>query len=185
MDEVDEVGNIEEVEDSEDIEFIDEGQIDNGSRPTEPQHEKKARKRAVRPDRHYTIVDAIYFDEQGTRHEIAGVPEYNTDKYGDYWGRYPYIAASKAFTGIQKHMKKFEKQRKGQLWFPNYDPDKPPIVIFIIQDVLTGKNYAYQGQRVRAPQSRDAPRIIQNADGRTRIYNWVNDIIPLKGVIEE
>ncbi len=144
----------------------------------------KPKKRKDRPDRHYTVVDAVYFDVDGDKHEIAGVPEYNTDHYGDYWGHYPYIAASKAFTGLQKHMKKFYRQRVEEPWFPNYSPDNPPVIIFIIQDTGNGKNYAYQGQRIKAPQSRTAPRVIQNPDGRIRTYNWVNDILPLKDVIE-
>jgi hypothetical protein len=113
------------------------------------------------------------------------VPEYGKGTYGDYWGHYPYIAASKAFTGIQKHMKKFHKQRADEPWFPNYNPAEPPVISFIIHDIKDAKNYAYQGQRIRAPQSEKGPRIVYNVDGRIRKYNWVNKIVPLKDAIVE
>ena len=147
-------------------------------------NEKKHDKNTPRTKRYYKIVDAVYFDDDDNKHNIAGVPEYDTEYYGDYSGHYPYIAASKAFTGLQKHMKKFYKQRPGNPWFPNYRPDKPPTIIFIINDNLNGKNYAYRGRRIRAPQSIDKPRIIRNADGRIRKYLWKNDIYRLKDVIE-
>lgn len=129
--------------------------------------------------RHYTVTDAFYIDTAGVKRKIAGVPEYGTDYFGDYHGDYPYIAATKAFTGLQKHMKKFHQQRE-EPWFPNYDPEDPPVIRFLIQDTEGGKQYAYQGRRVRAPQSQAGPRMVAGDGGRVREYNWANEITPLK-----
>ena len=140
-------------------------------------------KRNLMITKKFAIVNAVYYDTEGTQRLIAGVPEYYSDHFGDYNAKYPYEAASKAFTGLQKHLKKFRNQRQApeEPWFPNYDPENPPIIIFVIQDLTNNKQYAYQGQRIRHVQSIDGPRIVRNEnDDRVREYNWANDIMPLK-----
>lgn len=131
------------------------------------------------PLKTFTVTQAVYYDENDVQRKIAGVPEYGSDSFGQYTGYYPYEAASKAFSGLQRHMKMFHKQRM-PTWFPAYDPESPPVMIFIIRDIDSERRYAYQGQREFAPQSVDAPRVVTGPDGRVRAYNWINNIKPLK-----
>lgn len=105
---------------------------------------------------------------------IAGVPEYDMDYYGEYTGNYPYQAASKAFTGLQKHMKKFYRQREGQPWFPGYNPENPPDIIFKMIEVDTGEEDWYHGERVPAHQGRRV--VVNDTDGRVREYKWENKV---------
>ena len=146
-----------------------------GHKPPKPQKtQKKEKKEEKDPeDRQghtFTVIDAIsYAPGSPDGHPIAGVPEYGKDTFGLYSGKYPYVAASKAFSNLQKHMKKFSKD-----WFPDYEPDNPPTIIFLLRRLSDKKIFAYQGRRKTAPQSKDGPRIVES-EGRTRVYRWVNE----------
>lgn len=109
---------------------------------------------------------------------IAGVPGYDMDYYGEYTGNYPYQAASKAFTGLQKHMKKFHGQRKSKPWFPGYDPENPPDIVFKMVEINDDDDIVdedwYIGKRVPARQGRRV--IVNSTDGRIREYKWESKV---------
>jgi hypothetical protein len=120
--------------------------------------------------RMFAVSEALYIVDKKPI-PIAGVPEYGQLYYGEYTGRYPYQAASKAFTGLQKHMKKFNDTGD---WFPDYDPDTPPEIMFKLVDVSSMEESHYHGIRVAAHQG---DRIVTNAnDGRVRNYRWDNKV---------
>lgn len=117
----------------------------------------------------FAVAEAYYIvGDNDVLNEIAGVPEYGQKYFGEYTGEYPYQAANKAFTGLQKHMNKFHNKDNKE-WFPGYDPENPPVIIFKLVDVGSDEGVYYQG--VRVPHHQGERRII-NADGRERIYRW-------------
>jgi hypothetical protein len=115
-------------------------------------------------------VSEAYYLRGGDLEPIAGVPEHDMMYFGEYSGKTPRQASSKAFTGLQKHMKKFHKTGK---WFPDYDPDRPPEMVFQLVDVESREFNYYHGVRVPAHQGN---RKITNADGRVREYRWDNKV---------
>lgn len=116
-------------------------------------------------------VSEAYYLINGDPEPIAGVPEYGQMFFGEYSGQYPYQAASKAFTGLQKHMKKFHNGN--DTWFPGYDPEQPPEIMFKLVDVDTLEGDYYHGERVPAHQGE---RVVVNNDGRVRHYRWDNKV---------
>jgi hypothetical protein len=117
-----------------------------------------------------TIVDAaVVQDDNAT--PINGVPGFHSDNKGLFQGKYPYSVASKALTSLYKHLLKYKTE-----WFPWYDTDNPPHILLVIENRDTGKKYAYLGHRETAPQSRNGPRVIPGANGRKRVYKWVNKL---------
>lgn len=105
--------------------------------------------------------------------DIKGIPQYNENYYGDYTGKYPYVAASKAATGIYKHLKKFYKGG----WFPDYDPEEPPEIVFILTNMETGEHVQYHGARVPAHQGN---RTLVGDQGRVRNYKWDNIVTKIE-----
>lgn len=120
------------------------------------------------------MTEAHYINGDGDMTKIDGVPEYGYKYFGEYTGVWPYNAASKAFTGLQKHMNKFNKTGR---WFQDYDPDQPPDIIFTIEDVETSVSMQYRGERVPAHQGE---RQVVSSSGRVRNYRWENKITKLK-----
>lgn len=119
------------------------------------------------PKKEYTILEAYYY-VNGDPYYIYGIPSYGETTFGKYIARFPYAAASKAFTGIQQHMKKFKE------WYEDYDSEQPPQVFFIILDTVTGKTSKYIGNRVPSP--RGVERVVNFTDGRVREYRWINKL---------
>lgn len=119
----------------------------------------------------FAVPEAYYMSpDQNNWVSIAGVPEFGQMYFGEYSGKYPNQAASKAFTGLQKHIKKFSKGD----WFPDVDPENPPEIIFKLVDVETQEGDYYHGVRVPAHQGE---RVVVNAkDGRVRRYKWDNKV---------
>lgn len=108
--------------------------------------------------------------------EIAGVPAYGQLYFGEYTGRYPYQAAHKAFTGLQKYMKRFHRGGRNidKDWFPGYDPANPPMIVFRLVDLSEPDNEMfYRGVRLPHHQGE---RTVVNADGRTRTYRWESKV---------
>lgn len=126
-------------------------------------------------DEMYGITEAFYIINEVPR-PIKGIPSYGMEYYGEYTGPYPYLAASKAFTGIQKYLKKWQDSGTGD-WFPGYDPEDPPEIIFTLENVMTGKSNIYHGTRIPAHQG---DRTVVNADGRIRNYRWENKVVKLQ-----
>lgn len=125
-----------------------------------------------KPIRLFAVSEAYYI-ANNTHIPIAGVPEYGMRYFGEYTGIYPYQAATKAFTGLQKHMKKF----KNGGWFPGYDPENPPEIYFTLVDVATQESDYYKGKRIPAHQGRR--QVVNASDGRVRNYRWDNKITKL------
>lgn len=123
----------------------------------------------------YGVTEAFYIINENPR-PIKGIPSHDMEYFGEYTGPFPYLAASKAFTGIQKYMKKWWKSGTGN-WFPDYDPEDPPDIIFTMENVMTGKSAIYHGTRVQAHQGK---RTVINADGRVRNYQWENKVVKLR-----
>jgi hypothetical protein len=121
----------------------------------------------------FAVTEAYYLNAEGDMVNISGVPEHGYKYFGEYTGIWPYVAASKAFTGLQKHMHKFYR---GGKWFRDYDPDQPPIIIFTIEDVETNIGTRYRGERVAAHQGN---RQVVSSSGRVRNYRWENVITKL------
>jgi hypothetical protein len=121
--------------------------------------------------KYFTITDAYYLDTNENLIAIPGIPSYGKNSYGSYSGTYQYQAASKAFTGIQKFLKKFHKDG----WFDdaNYNPDSPPSIVFNLIDIESQKSQYYIGNREPASQGQ---RKVINSDGRVRNYKWNNKI---------
>ena len=126
--------------------------------------------------RNFSVSSAYYINNDDELIEISGVPEYNKDYYGKYTGDYPYQGATKAFTGLQKHMKKFNMYDDID-WFPGYDENHPPEIVFKMVDTDTLEEFEYYGVRKPSPQGQ---RTIVNNDGRVREYKWVNHIQKLE-----
>ena len=125
------------------------------------------------PLKHYTVTQAHYFDASEEMIKIKGVPETPHNYFGEYYAKFPSIGASKAFTGLQKFMKKY-RNTNGHTWFPGYDPEDPPDILYTIMETASKDTFSYYGRRVPSTQG---TRAITNKDtGRTRIYRWVNDI---------
>ena len=118
----------------------------------------------------FAVTEAHYVDEIGELQKIAGVPELGYKYFGEYTGNYPYQAASKAFTGLQKHMNKFHKTGK---WFHDYDHDHPPDIVFTMQDVESMESRKYHGHRIPAHQG---DREIVGSSGRVRHYRWESKV---------
>ena len=124
------------------------------------------------------VISEAYYLNGNDLVTIAGIPSQNNDdmySYGTYTGKYPYVAASKAFTGLQKYLKKFHKDSE---WFPGYDPKNPPSIVYNLINVETGKSQYYQGYRVPALQGNRT--VINSEDGRIREYKWDNIINKIK-----
>jgi hypothetical protein len=118
-----------------------------------------------------TVIDAAIINDEGDTRPINGIPGYHSKKMGNFNGKYPYSAASKALTSVYKHLSKYKTE-----WFPWYNPDDPPKIVLVIQNIDNGKKYAYIGSRSTAPQSKDGPRVIVGDNGRQRIYKWLNRV---------
>jgi hypothetical protein len=118
-----------------------------------------------------TIIQAAFLNKEYETSPISGIPEYHSKKKGEFHGKTPRLAASKALTSIYAHLKKYQDE-----WFPTVDLEHPPNIVFVIENVDTQKKYAYIGSRVTAPQSRNEPRRITNKDGRVRVYKWINKL---------
>lgn len=119
-------------------------------------------------DRLYAVKEAYYSqeDDQDRGRPIAGIPPYGFKYFGEYTGS-PSQASKKAFTGLQKHMKKYHKDSD---WFPGYDPSTPPKITFMMVDVSDPDTPMwYVGRRIPAHQGN---RVIKNKDGRIRNYKW-------------
>jgi hypothetical protein len=127
----------------------------------------------------FAVAEAYYYID-GNPNEIAGVPEYERKYYGEYTGVYPYQAASKAFTGLQKHIKKFYKSGD---WFPGYDPEEPPVITFKLVDVNNDEADWYQGYRIPAHQG--VREVINKSDGRIRRYRWENKVVKINHVQDQ
>lgn len=121
----------------------------------------------------FAVAEAYYYID-GNPNVIAGVPEYERKYYGEYTGVYPYQAASKAFTGLQKHIKKFYKTGD---WFPGYNPEEPPVISFKLVDVNNGEEDWYQGRRI--PHHQGVREVINQTDGRIRRYRWKNKVVKI------
>ncbi len=115
----------------------------------------------------FTIIDAVIADDDGNTSAINGIPTYHTKTFGRYRGNYPYLAAKKGLTSIYKHFSKYPD------WFPKYNSNDPPQIIFVLKHLNTGKLYAYLGQRMRAPTE---SRSIVGSYGRVRVYRWINKV---------
>jgi len=121
-------------------------------------------------------VKEAYYNIKGNR-SIAGVPPHGYMYFGEYTGS-PSQASKKAFTGLQKHMKKYYKD-KDTNWFPGYRPADPPPITFMMVDVANPEiQMWYRGIRVPAHQGN---RIIENSDGRIRRYKWDSKVTRLDG----
>ena len=118
----------------------------------------------------YSIVKAYYIIGDSVLN-IPGVPEYNRKYFGEYSGKYPYEAASKAFTGLQKHIKKFSD------WFPEYNEEHPFEIIYVLENVENDTQTTYHGKRVPAHQGQR--ELINYNTGRKRIYKWDNQIVKI------
>lgn len=124
----------------------------------------------------YGVTKAYYIIDEELI-PVAGVPPFNEKVFGEYRpdNKGDIIkVAKRAFTGLQKHMKKFHTQTKsdGEPWFPYYDPDNPPLIAFELIEIESGQTFNFIGQRIPAHQG---PRIVINAnDGRVRQYLWEN-----------
>lgn len=123
----------------------------------------------------YGVTEAFYVVNEDAR-PIKGIPSHGMVYFGEYTGPFPYLAASKAFTGIQKYMKKWNGTGTVE-WFPDYDPKEPPEIIFTMENVETGWTGTYHGTRVPAHQGK---RTVVNDDGRVRNYQWENKVVKLK-----
>jgi len=118
----------------------------------------------------FSVSEAYYIVDKDPI-DIAGVPEYGTKYFGEYSGKYPKQAASKAFTGLHKHMKKFYKTGD---WFPGYNPENPPIIYFTLVNIDTDVSGNYIGTRIPAHQGNRS--IVNSNDGRVRNYRWENKV---------
>lgn len=109
------------------------------------------------------------------QNNIEHIPMVERDSYGSYHGKYPQVAASKAYTSILKHMDKYVS------YYPTYQPNMKLIIY--MTETTPGKNYGrvhmYVGKRERAPQSLNQDRIIEGSDGRIRKYAWINKMSPI------
>lgn len=133
----------------------------------------------------YSVTDAYYVGRDGEPLIMDGVPEYGRDYFGEYTGKYPSEAASKAFTGLQKHIKNFPS------WFPGYREDDPFPIIYVIQeptlpsehtagDMKADTKHTYYGKRIPAHQG---TRKIVSPDGRIRVYKWDNKITKIDDIL--
>lgn len=122
----------------------------------------------------FRIVSALYFTDQGQK-EIPGI-----EGQGLYTGAEPNIAAQKVYTGVNKYLKKYQSDQ----WFVDFDENKPPKILFVMQDLNTGDLTAWYSWRVPAPQG---VRILTGDDFRERTYKWKNKAkkAPLETVIEK
>jgi hypothetical protein len=119
----------------------------------------------------FAVKEAHYTNGQDQERSIAGVPPNGYLYFGEYTGS-PSQAAKKAFTGLQKHMKKYHNDDAGggRRWFPGYNPSNPPVITFMMVDVADPDTPLwYTGKRIPAHQGN---RIIENSDGRIRKYKW-------------
>ena len=126
--------------------------------------------------KYFTIIDAYYLDANDDLIPIPGIPPYKEKNYGLYSGDYQYQAASKAFTGIQKFLKKFHNDG----WFKdaNYNPDHPPSIVFNLLNHENNKAQFYIGNRL--PSTQGNRKVVNSEDGRIRNYKWVNDVKKIK-----
>jgi hypothetical protein len=122
----------------------------------------------------YAITDAYYIIGEDVI-KIKGIPSYGMKYYGEYVAQYPYEAATKACTGIYKYMKKYHNTGTGG-WYPGYQPDKPPDIVFNLENVETEQNQRYHCSRIPAHQG---ARVITGNKGRTRHYKWDNKVTKL------
>lgn len=122
--------------------------------------------------RTFAVSEAHYI-HNNTHFPIAGVPGYNEEFFGEYTGKYPYEAASKAFTGLQKHMKKFYKTGD---WFPHYDPEQPPVIIYKLVEMDTDNDVVLMYRGERTPAHQGDRTVVNKSDGRIRHYRWDNNI---------
>lgn len=127
--------------------------------------------------RSFRIVSAIYFTEQGQQ-PIPGI-----EGYGLYTGAEPNIAALKVYTGVNKYLKKYHAMDPAR-WFPDFDETNPPRILFVLQDMETGKLSAFYSWRIPAPQG---VRTLTGDNFRQRTYKWRNKVkkAPLDSVIEK
>ncbi len=116
----------------------------------------------------FTVIDAAMVSPEGDTTPINGIPSYHKGTFGRFTAKYPYIAAEKALTSINKHLVKYKD------WFPTYDKKNPPSFIIVIKNIDTDKKYAYIGTRVARPQ-----RVILGIYGRNRLYQWNNHVKPI------
>jgi hypothetical protein len=114
----------------------------------------------------FTVIDAVITDEDGNTSPINGIPTYHTKTFGLYRSKYPSMAAKKALTSIYKHFTKYPT------WFPNYDRENPPQIVFVIKNRITNKRYAFLGSREQVEE----PRTVSGQYGRQRVYRWVNTV---------
>jgi hypothetical protein len=125
----------------------------------------------------FGVSEAMYINTNDQPVEIVGIPEPGNTYFGTYTGEFS-KAASKAFTGLHKFMKKYAADG----WFPEYEVDNPPDIIFTLievdpktKEVFRTKHY--YGSRVL---HRQGPKTIVSKDGRVRHYIWDNKIIELE-----
>jgi hypothetical protein len=123
----------------------------------------------------FRIVSAIYFSPD--QMEIPGI-----EGYGIYTGKETNIAALKVYTGINKYMKKYNGMDPTK-WFPDYDEDQPPLILFVLQNLQTEVLSAWYSWRIPASQGE---RTIVGDDSRERTYKWRNKVrkVPLDSVIQ-
>lgn len=122
-----------------------------------------------RKNSEYTVSDAQYYSSKGWR-QISGVPAHATNAFGQYYGGYPSEAASKAYSNMLTHMRKFRDP-----WFIDYDPMDPPEIRFSLVKLGSRDVYKYSGTRHRIPE-----RTVVSPDGRERTYRWENKITKLQ-----
>jgi len=122
-------------------------------------------------DVQYTIRFAI--TEEGD--EIAGIPHLHlNNQWGEFRGKFPQVAAKKAYSSIIKYIKKYPT------WFADTDikPNQPLIII--IERDFDEENFIYYVYRKRAPQSAAGPRNLISPIGREMSFMWRNIAIPMK-----
>lgn len=122
----------------------------------------------------YTLLAAYLPD--GT--SITGIPSQQED-WGKYSAVYPQDAASKAYSNVQKYIKKYRDP-----WFMDIEPDKPMVLVLHETSERESKrgpdDYIYYVFREVAQQSRNGPRVVVNVRGRVREYKWKNRAVPMK-----
>lgn len=122
-------------------------------------------------NRTFTLKGVLTVDEE----PIPGVPVADEQHFGTYSGKFPQVAASKAYSNILRYMNKFPDS------YPEYTPDLQ-LLIFIVETTEgknNGREHIYLGTREEAPQSENGPRVIESPEGRSRSYRWQNKMIPL------
>lgn len=112
--------------------------------------------------------------------QITGIPDPSPkEAWGRYHAGYPQEAASKAYSNVQKYIKKYKDP-----WFLAIELDKPMILVLHETSDRQGKrgpaDFIYYVFRERAEQSLNGPRIVINEQGRVRKYMWKNRAVPMK-----